>query len=141
MEMELFAEKVESGKYECTYFDELPNTHALIAKYSDLIKKQYNYNKDLQDSYNEDPSKQGQCRSSPTNCNADGFIIASRTYSDNSGSHDCEYLYIGIQSNEITNKDKSDRFLAALILSLFVCLANIGLALFGFLLFRSPNDF
>jgi len=135
-----FAEKVESGKYECTYFDELPNTHALIAKYSDLIKKQYNYNKDLKDSYNEDPSKQG-CQSSPTNCNADGFIIASRKYSDNSGSHDCEYLYIGIQSNEITNKDKSDRFLAALILSLFVCLANIGLALFGFLLFRSPNDF
>ncbi|MBQ3642765.1 oligosaccharide flippase family protein, partial [bacterium] len=32
-------------------------------------------------------------------------------------------------------------FLTALILSLIVCLANIGLALFGFLLFRNPSDF
>ena len=137
-----FAEKVESGKYECTYFDEKDNDHAYIAKYSDLIKKQYNYNKDLQDSYREDPSKGVSCISSPNSCGEDGFIIGSRTYTDNSGSsHDCEYLYIGIQSNDIINKDKSDRFLAALILSLFVCLANIGLALFGFLLFRSPSDF
>ena len=41
----------------------------------------------------------------------------------------------------IENKDLSDRFLTALILSLFVCLSNIGLALFGFLLFRTPGDF
>ena len=137
-----FAEKVESGKYECIYFDEKDNDHALIAKYSDLIKKQYNYNKDLQDSYREDRSKQGQCVESPSNCGDDGFITGSRTYTDNSGtSHDCEYLYTDYKPNEITNKDKSDRILAALILSLFVCFANIGLALFGFLLFRSPSDF
>ena len=43
--------------------------------------------------------------------------------------------------SDVDNKDVSDRFLTALILSLFVCLANIGLALFGFLLFRSPGDF
>ena len=137
-----FAEKVGSGKYECTYFDEAGNTHALIAKYSDLIKKQYNYDKDLMDSYREDPSKGTACRSDPTHCDDDGFIPGPIQYIDNSGNrHDCEYLYTGYATTGITNKDKSDRFLTALILSLFVCLANIGLALFGFLLFRSPSDF
>jgi len=137
-----FAEKVDSGKYECIYFDEKDNVHAYIAKYSDLIKKQYNYNKDLIDSFKEDPSKGNGCRGDPIqDCDDNGIINGLRTYTDNSGSHDCEYLYISPQSNEITNKDKSDRILAALILSLFVCLANIGLALFGFLLFRSPSDF
>ena len=49
---------------------------------------------------------------------------------------DSEGLYPGIE-----NKDLSDRFLTALILSLIVGLANIGLAWFGFLLFRTPGDF
>ena len=56
------------------------------------------------------------------------------------GTNACKNLYAPIE-NEIKNKDISDRFLTALILSLFVCLANIGLALFGFLLFRTPGDF
>ena len=34
-----FAERVEAGKYECFYFDEIGNKHALTAKYSDLIQK------------------------------------------------------------------------------------------------------
>lgn len=54
----------------------------------------------------------------------------------------CDYLYVGINiQNGIENKDLSDRCLTTLILSLIVCLANIGLALFGFLLFRAPSDF
>ena len=55
----------------------------------------------------------------------------------------CPKLYIHNPAidTSISNKDISDRFLTALILSLIVCLANIGLALFGFLLFRTPGDF
>ena len=138
-----FAKKVEAGKYECIYFDKKGNTKAYIAKYSDLNKKQYNYNKDLKDSYKNDRSKQGQCTSyNSGDCSIDeGYIMASPKYTDNSGSHDCEYLYYTYSEYGITNKDKSDRFLTVLILSLFVCLANIGLALFGFLLFKTPSDF
>ena len=52
----------------------------------------------------------------------------------------CKNIY-AIAEVKFENKDKFDRFLTALILSLVVCLANIGLALFGFLLFRTPGDF
>ena len=55
----------------------------------------------------------------------------------------CKKLYYnsGANLDNFINKDKNQRFLTALILSLFVCLANIGLALFGFLLFRKPEEF
>jgi hypothetical protein len=162
----IFAE-LEGDKYKCKYFDEEGNTHALIAKYSDLGKKQYNYNKDLFESYKADEVK--NCRvskgcdpnsyddpndylscvaSSGTNsiftiCAKESYtpITGQFTYTSNGNSVKCQNLYVYYNEYGITNKDKSDRFLTALILSLIVCLANIGLALFGFLLFRNPSDF
>ena len=152
----IFAE-LEGDKYKCKYFDEEGNTHALIAKYSDLGKKQYNYNKDLIKSYDSDEVK--FCNIASSNSYSSGTIsisvedicakesytptsAAQFTYiSSNGNSVKCQNLYVQDIESDITNKDKSDRFLTALILSLFVCLANIGLALFGFLLFRAPSDF
>ena len=63
------------------------------------------------------------------------------TYTDSNGaSKTCPYLYVNEQ-DDITNQDVFDRFLTTLILSLVVCLANIGIALFGFLLFKTPGEF
>ena len=130
-----YAERVDStGNFKCLYTDS-PNHHAIHATISDFIKKQYNYDKDL---YNEIRSK-SQCidhsgsglPSDPENC---------ALSEDITGDPGCKYLYI-YPPDTITNKDISDRFLTTLLLSLFVCLANIGLAIFGFLLFRTPSDF
>lgn len=135
----------KGDKYECLYFDKKGNQHALIAKFSDLIKKQYNYDKDQRDFYSS-PKYLG-CKSNALACSGteDGKLSSSKiTYLDSSGSHDCDYLYVDYipnSINQITNKDRSDRFLTTLILSLFVCLANIGLAVFGLFLFMSPGEF
>ena len=128
----VFAEK-KGNEYECIYFDSEHNYHALIAKYSDLIQKQYNYNKDLYESLGKIDNN---CKKSNpiTQCGTDGKI-ALITGCDKLYVAD-NYLNIGVE-----NKDISDRFLTTLILSLFVCLANIGLAIFGFLLFRTPGEF
>ena len=146
-----FAE-LKGDKYECFYYDKPENSHPLFAKLSDLNKKQYNYNYDLLKNYWTDEVY--QCTRSPSICqssNNGDIAKGSYTYRTNSGSQDCKYLYYQTHDSisgqisewryEIINKDISDRFLTVLILSLFVCLANIGLALFGFLLFRTPNDF
>ena len=132
----VFAEK-KGNDYECIYFDSEHNTHALIAKYSDLIQKQYNYDKDLIESL---AKINGACKTtySPSDCGSDGKISPTIP--------NCDKLYIddyssGSSTFEVTNKDLSDRFLTTLLLSLFVCLANIGLAIFGFLLFRTPGEF
>ena len=125
----------KNGQFECIYYDSTYNDHALYAKYSDLIQKQYNYDKDLFESYEK---YDDDCVVEP-GCYSDGKAINTHT--------GCTKLYANdYNSNEsigqyIINKDISDRFLTTLLLSLFVCLANIGLAIFGFLLFRTPGDF
>ena len=124
----VFAEKTEAGSFKCLYYDEPENYHSYFAKYSDLIKKQYNYKKDF-------------LKDVAPSCiiiSTDYYPCGDKEIINYGGT--CEKLYLPA-INEVSNKDISDRFLTALILSLFVCLANIGLALFGFLLFRTPSDF
>jgi hypothetical protein len=140
-----FAE-LEGNRYKCLYYDDKAlNKHSFYAKYSDLGKKQYNYNKGLE----EDLEENG-CRESPGIClgtDLSGFSIGKEYYEPltipKKDGNDCKILYTNedLTTIGIGNKDMSDRFLTALILSIFVCLANIGLALFGFLLFRAPSDF
>jgi len=132
-----FAEK-KGNNFECFYYDSPHNGHALFAKYSDLIQKQYNYNKDLEKSFST--SEVSSCTASPNLCGVGETISAPGGILPT-----CKYLYVDSNNNDIfdtiTNKDISDRFLTTLLLSLFVCLANIGLAIFGFLLFRTPGEF
>ena len=72
-----------------------------------------------------------------SDCNPDGYIEFTTV-----GGSTCDKLYAPYTQNiGITNKDKSDRFLTTLLLSLFLCLSNIGLAIFGFLLYRTPSEF
>ena len=130
-----FAER-KGNEFECFYYEDSPvNEHSLIAKYSDLIQKQYNYDKDLSESIKKD-AKVIPCKRNPNICNDEKITVPGI-------SSNCKYLYVQDSelSDTITNKDISDRFLTTLLLSLFICLANIGLAIFGFLLFRTPGDF
>ena len=127
----VFAEKTGTpGQFKCIYYDKPYNIHSLYAKISDLIKKQYNYDEDLYENINSDCIEESYyynykyfplCES--------GEIIPGPSYCDN--------IYAP-EENEIYNKDLSNRFLTSLILSLFVCLANAGLAIFGFLLTKNP---
>ena len=126
-----FAE-LEGTKYKLIYFDKTENYYALYVTYSDLGKKQYNYDRDMYKAYRADSS----CYISSTmDYDANGYISSSSISNTN-----CKKLYGSLITN-ISNRNISDRFLTALILSLFVCLANIGLALFGFLLWRYPDGF
>ena len=142
------AEKV-GDTFKCLYFDNQFNFFSAFAKFSDLGKKQYNYDKDIKDDV--------QSGKIPNNCidsrlddnfNNIAFECAQKekptsTRANTLISNGCQKIYINsVGSNDgIENKDLSDRFLTTLILSLFVCLASIGLALFGFLLFKTPGDF
>ena len=142
----------KGNHYECFYYDEPENYHSKYAKYSDLIQKQYNYDKDLKHEFDSLTSEAHNCKSDSysstyttdiDDCAKNEYIRQNnqKTYTVGSETKNCKYLYVQNAIDEVENKDLSDRFLATLILSLFVCLANIGLALFGFLLFRTPGEF
>ena len=126
-----FAEK-EGSQYKLIYFDKIENYYALFTTFSDFGKKQYNYDRDM---YKASLTDSSCYISGSISYDANGYITSPSISNTN-----CKKLYI-IPTTGISYKDISDRFLTALILSLFVCIANIGLALFGFLLWKSPDGF
>ena len=143
----------DGDNFKCLYFDHEKNGNSIYAKISDLGKKQYNYDKDAMKDVGDDCQ---DAASSGSNLIANlcarketlTSTVLNALYLDSSGSPksftNCDKIYIDedeLDNLGIENKDLSDRFLTTLILSLFVCLASIGLALFGFLLFRTPGDF
>ena len=145
------AEK-DGDNYKCLYFDDEHNGNAIYAKVSDLGKKQYNYDKDISKDYTtnnkilnclDDSSHSTGGTDIVDKCAGQEKLITNTDIDTHYKDNNCDMIYIDRGELEIgiENKDLSDRFLTTLILSLFVCLASIGLALFGFLLFRTPGDF
>ena len=137
-----FAEKkgTSANIYSCFASYDKDDIFTGYAKFSDLNKKQYNYEKDF---YGDDFDYHCVCEDLLRECSKgetiDISLTSSGCESDIQGAS-CKYIYAeAIEENGY--KDIFDRFLTTLILSLVVCLANIGLALFGFLLFRTPGDF
>ena len=133
----IFAEKQSDGNFKCLYYDDSGDHFAGMAKFSDLNKKQYNYkhnfySSEISSSCTASTDAMEHCASHEIYTNSDPDWAPTFP--------NCGKLYAPVEIS-ITNKDIFDRFLTALILSLIVCLANIGLALFGFLLFRTPSDF
>ena len=128
----VYAEKTSNtGEFKCLYFDDINNGHSVYATFSDLIQKQYNYEKDKYESV-QNP-----------NCITDSYVDeCSKSEYINVGTSldSCNNLYAPL-IEDFANKDLSDRFLTTLILSLFVCLADIVLALVGFLIYRTPDEF
>ena len=135
-----FAELDEYGFYKCSHYDRPENVYSLFAKYSDYLKKQYSYNKDLYLAYIKEPEVRG--------CTADyyfsdcfyeeGYVFDILTYTDDNGvTHQCTKLYlIPFGTDEL--KNISEKFITTLIFSIIICLCYVGLIVFGILLYYIP---
>ena len=144
-----FAELKGENSYKCFYFNKVNDTEALTAKFSDLIKSQYNYNKELNEYFNsnnkdEYPEKY-YCNVdrkgyTPTLCKKEEIITFSLNYTDKKKkSQRCEKLYYYQSYSNYYYYDKSARFLSTLILSLFTVLCYCGLAFSGFMIYNEPS--
>ena len=124
-------------KYKCNYYDK-DDEDAVYAKYSDLGKKIYNYDKDIYNAESTDKVKKCQYTTSFTysyvsDCNNhDGYTspISITKY------RDCDDLYVR-SSSSVENKYLYDRWVTTLIFACFIIVCDIGLAIFGFFLFKS----
>ena len=90
-----------------------------FAKYKNLGEKQYNYN-----------SQYYKAHSKSTTC-------INRSGVSTSG---CEYIFPDKAYISTDNKDLYDRWTTTLILSIFIVACNIGLLIFGFLLFKGGAE-
>lgn len=150
----------KDNKYVCIYYDK-DDTESLNRRYSDYGKKYLNYNKDM--NYPEGDkeymyklignngcvfsSLSGFTSYNWENCkdlDEKSILSTKYEYKDLSGNKkgECDkILYISLSSLPSDNEKKViyDRWLTTIIFSCFILLLNIGLAIFGFLLFRESS--
>jgi hypothetical protein len=127
--------KFESGKgYKCLFYKD-KDLYSTLAKYSDLGKKQYNYNKKKIQEYDNHNSDFYKCHGIVLNC------LGHQYYTGGVGAliTGCDYLYAEPESG-IYNKYLFDRLITTIIFSCFIFVCDIGLAIFGFLLFKSNGS-
>ena len=110
-----------NSKYITPYEND-NNDFSEWAKYKDLGGKQYNYESQFYKAY------------SASTCQSEPSIPSPPT------TPSCEYVFEESPYVSMENKDLYDRWLTTLIISVFIVLSNIGLLIFGFLLFKSSGD-
>jgi len=121
--------KWKDGKYRPNYDEDKVNDDPDIAfaKYRDLGKKQYNYNSEYYKLYQDHNSEIYTCRN-------------PSSLTSQKGS--CEYIWSGppVYTSTITHKYVYDRWLTSIIISVFIVACGLGLAVFGFLLFKNSGS-
>ena len=126
-----YAEK-EGNQYKCLYYKNNKDNSGYV-KFSDLGKKQYNYEKKRH--YPEDNSKYTGCEDNSNVCLSTEYIPAPSSTILNK----CDYLYLSTKAEGFGNKYLFDMWVTTIIFTCFICVCAIGLAIFGFLLFNSSN--
>ena len=148
-----FAEWDDSKhKYVCIFYDK-DNKDKFYIKYSDYRNKHLNYNtKDIyaEEEKNYEFMTNNGCIVKPSwpNCinwAKDDFTDTKRPYYDSSSNQnnkvgECDKLYYFDSTANYKRQNIYDRWVTTIVLSYLIFVLYIGLAIFGFLLFRDPND-
>jgi len=132
--------KWEDSKYKRPYDEEendkKPYLELEYIRYKDLGKKQYNYNSKIYKSYN-DPDVKDEIK----NCMYGSYTSSTvqRPYLDGSSSK-CEYIWRASYSDPgYDKKYLFDKWITSIIFGVLILVCDIGLAIFGFLLFSGSS--
>ena len=139
-----FYAKLEGGVYKCI-FKKDDDEDAVYAKYSELGKKQYNYNKDNYFLNSDSKSEIFDCTINHGSKDAESYCIGTSSFptgtsAPNHDNKQCEKLYSYQQNDSIENKYEYDRWVTSIIFGVFIIACSIGLALFGFLIFKGDDS-
>ena len=125
--------KKDGNQLKCLYYKSNKDDSGK-AKFSDLGNKGLNYEKKKH--YPEDNHKYAKCLySDSTLCHTAESIAFP-----NSISADCDYVYLSSVANGFGNKYLFDMWVTTIIFTCFICVCAIGLAIFGFLLFKNDGS-
>ena len=156
--------KLDGNEYKCIFYDK-DDKFALFTRFSDYGNKFLNYNKEVIHRDDDKNYEYKGCTFSISdygnslfggNNNMNKLIssnlickniyekkitISKREYKDDNGKKvgDCNKLYDFSYSTDYSKKNLYDRWLTSIILSCCILLFNIGVAIFGFLLFNSSG--
>ena len=142
-----YATQEDDKRFKCLYYKE-GDKYSIYARYSDLGKKQYNYNKKQSQEFAKGTDLAKCTYDSSTSTPRVSLIPNTHEPSDcrrnqylNSDStiDGCKALYIKPESG-ISNKYLFDKWVTTIIFSCLIIVCDIGLAIFGFLLFKSDGS-
>ena len=127
--------KLENGQYSTLFKndDYKDNKYYNYAKYKDLGKKQYNYNSELYKKNLDHSTEIHNCQYSLSSGSFTGI-----TYN---GSP-CSSIWLDDYFNDYDNfirKKTYDKWLTSIVFSAFILLCDIGVAVFGLLLFLNKD--
>ena len=138
------------GSYTCIFYDK-DNRDSIYLRYSDYGNKFLSYNKDSHEDFSDEEKYKVMDNSASDNkCNSyssSGIYdnidwdtcknIDEKTGYNIQKYSNCDKIF-HFDPSEDTNEKKIifDKWLTSLIFSCFICLFDIGLAIFGFLLFK-----
>ena len=111
-----------SSSHKITVYDNDKSDDAQYAKYKDLGKKQYNYDKKLY-----------EMKSKSTSC----FSTSTSRPSKTGGF--CDYSY-KTPKTDSKNKYLFDNWVVTIIFCCFIIAGQIGLGIFGFMIFKGKSD-
>ena len=122
----------DGGKFKCIYYNK-DNKYAILAKYNDLGKKSFNYEKKRKYDVSSDISNCLMLAST-----AHGHCSNSESFTSSIHSS-CDYLYLSTEASGFGNKYLYDNWVTNIIFGCFIIACNIGLAIFGFLVFKNSD--
>ena len=125
--------KKDGNQFKCLYFKSNKASSGL-AKFSDLGNRALNYEKKRH--YPENDSKYIKCAITSalsTLCSSVESIAVP-------AGNDCDYIYLTSKAFGFGHKYLFDMWVTTIIFSCFICVCSIGLALFGFLLFKNDGS-
>ena len=122
------------GLYKCIFYKQ-NKPDSIYATYSELGKKQYNYEKKR---YFDVESKYSTCSGFYDMCDGSNEYIPDGSLSVT--GNECQYIYLYLSPQGFENKYVFDRWVSTIIFSCFIVACCIGLAIFGFLLFKSDDS-
>lgn len=106
--------------------------------YKDLGKIQYNYDSELFKASKDLNSEYSNCQKSSDDFDSLG---SPETYTIDSQTKECNYIW---KTNQLNTDSKYkylyDRWITSIILSVFISACGLGLAIFGFLLFKGSSN-
>ena len=138
----------DDGKYKCLFYKS-DDKKAIYAKYNELGKKRYNYDKE-KTYFNSQSSDFVNCQSGsvgssfsypgPSYCGSTGnvdYYPSTGPLTKRYSSGNCDYLYHTF--DDFDNKKLFDRWVTTIIFACLIIACEIGLAIFGFLVFNSSS--
>ena len=142
----------KGNNYKCIFYNK-NDKFSLYLRFSDYGNKYLNYRKEVYYMVEDENYKFQQCTFSfGSSSHIKTFFEYCKNLEESSipkkyeyfnGSTklgDCDKLYYLDRYGDYTYKNLYDRWLTTIIFSCFILLLNIGLAVFGFLLFNSSGQ-